>query len=398
MAFVRFLVVLLSASAALSSIPSARAQPSCPRPPTVAQVNLSAYAGRWFEIGTSARFKLQRENGLVCNQVRYTFSAGSGGSAGGADAGTSGVSIRVENSGRLVASPAVLQSMGSVAGNSRDACIALANVSSAAASALELLQSQPQAAAACSQANITNEFLNIEASARSISASIAAMATLAARISQLDFHNASLNLLSNQLLLYASASADKASQIASAAATIQNATSANCDSSVSTAAASILVSANALRDALNRVGAAVAPFAGSDILSISLASVASVPLPFGGIPTSVFGQAVPSTSDPAKLTVTFDLFPSTSTEPNYWILALDGSEAEGYSSALVFSCMEPQGLDPTPRVDVFMISRSPDMPEDELQEMLGVLSGYGVGLGCDNPFVRTVQDRARCGY
>ncbi|CAI5472078.1 unnamed protein product [Closterium sp. Yama58-4] len=370
MAFVRFLVILLSASAALSSIPSAHAQPLCPRPPTVAQVNLSAYAGRWFEIGTSARFKLQRENGLVCNQARYTFSAGSAGSggsgvsAGGADAGTSGVSIRVENSGRLVASPAVLQSMGSVAGNSRDACIALANVSSAAASALELLQSQPQAAVACSQ---------------------------------LDFHNASLNLLSNQLLLHASASADKASQIASAAATIQNA-SANCDSSVSSAAASILTYANSLRDALNRVGSAVAPFAGSDILSISLASVASVPLPFGGIPTLVFGQAVPSTDDPAKLTVTFDLFPSTTTEPNYWILALDGSEAEGYSAALVFSCTEPQGSDPTPRVDVWVISRSPDMPEDELQELLGVLSGYGVGLGCDNPFVRTVQDRARCGY
>ncbi|GJP36709.1 hypothetical protein CLOM_g21185 [Closterium sp. NIES-68] len=415
MAFLRLLFVLLSASATLCSFPPAHAQvaqPRCPRPPTVAQVNLSAYAGRWFEVGTSARFKLQRENGLVCNQARYTLT-GAADSAGGAGTNGSGLSLGVENSGRLVASPAVLQSMASVAGNSRDACIALANVSSAAASAVQLLQSQPQAASAiadCSQVNATNEFLNIGATSRTISASVSTIASLAARISQLDFQASSLNVLANQLLLQASAAADKAGQIAYAASRIQSASS-NCSGSsaasdgtntwaaVSAAAASIVESANSLRDALNWVAAAVAPYAGSDIVSISLASIASVPLPFGGIPTSVFGQAVPSTSDPAKLTVTFNLFPSASTEPNYWILALEGSAEQGYESALVYSCTEPQGSDdPMPRIDVFVISRAPYMLEDELQELLGVLTGYGVVLGCDNPFVRTVQDSARCGY
>lgn len=72
---------------------------TCPAPRTVQGFNLSAYVGKWYEIGSTGRFKLGTESGLACVFANYTLAE--------APTATEGANVTVLNTG--------VQVLGSVA-------------------------------------------------------------------------------------------------------------------------------------------------------------------------------------------------------------------------------------------------------------------------------------------
>ena len=95
-------------------------------------MNLSAYAGVWYEISSTAGFKFQTEGGLICSQAEYSLilqssqqqtpeNGGNGTATGGSGSGAAPY-LAVRNSGRLISSPLITQLVSQIAAGNRISC------------------------------------------------------------------------------------------------------------------------------------------------------------------------------------------------------------------------------------------------------------------------------------
>lgn len=105
---------------------------SCPDIPTFDIVDAEAYAGLWYEIGSTAQFKLITEAGLSCSQVNYTVRV--------SHDLNQGATLSVVNSGLRAIGPVSTLGVTSINRGSKDVCEGARDVCSVLGSGSDLLQ------------------------------------------------------------------------------------------------------------------------------------------------------------------------------------------------------------------------------------------------------------------
>eukprot|EP00897_Mesotaenium_endlicherianum_P007023 jgi/Mesen1/6349/ME000328S05630 len=409
---------------------------TCPTPQVVNTVQLDKYAGRWYEIASTARFKVQRENGLICNQASYGLQAQAEGSNASA-------SVSVLNSGKLIADPFTTSAVVSIAssnnaiwrattainGNLRGiACAVGAAYAPATSEGLAIdVQTRAQVAAGLDAiaAALQSSWQAVER-LQKISAEVAAAE---GRLSQQRAPGVqqvapALNATLGAPLSAACAQiGESMARVRASVATVTDlAVRAGLDyasASSSTAGSPI----DGARSAVNRAEGLVAYIVAADramnltaavdseIADVRIAgsqiqqaagnaAATAFSLPLGGVYTPVLGQATQDPQAPGKLTVSFPLFGAAPSEPNYWIIGLDGDARKGYEAALVYSCVEGSGTPASGGYEesAYFLSRKPTLEPGTRRKFLGLLQDGGISLASDNKLLETEQDPTRCGY
>jgi len=90
---------------------------ACPEVSTFDIVDTVAYAGVWYEIGSTAQFKLLSEAGLDCLQANYTMQISNG-----------TTSLAVVNSGRRSLGPVATLGVTSISTGAKDVCMSARDV------------------------------------------------------------------------------------------------------------------------------------------------------------------------------------------------------------------------------------------------------------------------------
>jgi hypothetical protein len=92
---------------------------SCPEVSTFDLIDTAAYAGLWYELGSTAQFKLFSEAGLDCLQANYTLQVSN-----------ATTSLAVVNSGRRSLGPMATLGVTSISTGAKDVCMSARDVCS----------------------------------------------------------------------------------------------------------------------------------------------------------------------------------------------------------------------------------------------------------------------------
>ncbi|KAI5077954.1 hypothetical protein GOP47_0007778 [Adiantum capillus-veneris] len=372
----------------------AEASGSCAKPPTVDEEGFKVedYLGKWYEIGSTASFKLLNEAGLVCNQARYSASASG--------------NLSLLNSGLRVISPLALAEVVAVNVAARGAC----------------------------------------AAAREVCHQLAAVSQLTRSLATLDGHDAHLLQISQQLKTSTQAAQQALNDLSEDVSLIQQAngqiSQANPSSSLQSSVAalnryvkegrqveqgaltSLVSTLNKIRgqvkDASHKSGLREKSKAALEHAALSLASIAlkvgasnnaielslkavgvgAKALAGNGHPvndasvSSVSGSIIqPNATSPAKLAVSI-----IGNKAPYWIIALEKSKSSqsmgAYSAALVYSCSEVAGVTAK---SLFVLSREAQLQRSTLDAFLAKAESFGIYNDCEDPFLLTLQRGGNCG-
>jgi lipocalin len=372
---------------------------SCPDVSTYSQIDLSAYAGKWYEIGSSASFKNLMEAGGVCAEAQYTAE--------------NSTTLKVENSNFLTASPLAITAVGGISGSSSLVC--------------------QQARAVCSELNTGDSLLNeglskvwkfqsdisssypTEAGQVSTAANKIqqAMPNFAPQLAQLSQYVTQLQTQNSQL---SQTDGDASGVVSSIKSTCSDASSlvTNINSMYQTISDAQLDLINVAKSLFQQGGDAVSQsFTLTDAATEVLGGAAIIQTQVGGMSaaftasskaadsvlsdkdkpyynvSSVSGYATVNGSDASKLNVAITPLPGKAFPAPYWILAVDGSSSSGYDAALVYSCAEVPtgGIGQT----LWILSRNPTLSSDVIDKFLTLADSLGIKHDCASAFVYTVR-------
>ncbi|XP_024532267.1 uncharacterized protein LOC112346805 [Selaginella moellendorffii] len=402
---------------------------TCPNPPTFDYIQLPDYAGKWYEIGATATSKLLLEAGTICNQAVYAVPNTS--------SFAQAPNMSVTNVGLHVAGPLtslgvqqVAAAAGSACSGARTICDRVANDSHTTRAAVELAS----VAAAIEQGNFAAELLELqdqifsaigemEATLDLFSPCMESIQRLDGDLSQAEiFANATTPEQRNATLLAQGArlealdglldqanalvdslrqSVHKMTQCTPKIVNISaqllfvgdlessvRLTSASTD--LSTTGDAILSQVLAMRLTLKGIAAA----RGLIDLAISTASPNTTAPSFD---TSA-GFAIQNVTSPGKLKL--QLAPSIAAPvpppaAPYWVLSLRGRAMQGYRASLVYSCSQNK-VTGTIHQGMFILSRTPSLPQKIVGELLQLSAAFGINNDCDDPFLYTVHHGKTC--
>lgn len=371
---------------------------TCPDVSTYNDIDLAAYGGKWYEIGSSASFKNLLEAGGVCAEAQYTEESSS--------------TLKVVNSNFLTATPTAMTAAGGISGSSSLVC--------------------QQARTVCSELSADDSLLNEGLSkvwkfqsdnSGSYPTEAGLVSTAASKIQQaskdfgpqLDQLSKYVNQLQTQNSQLSQTDGDASAVVGLIKSTLSLARSqvTTLDSTYQTISDAQMDLINVAKDLFQKGGDAMGPSftltdAATEILggakiiqaqvgAMSIAVEASTKAatavlkdtekPFYNVST-ISGTATVNGSE-AKLSVTFSPVPGKLFPAPYWILAVDGASSSGYNAALVYSCANvlTGGVDQT----LWVLARSPSLSQDVTNKFLSLAANLGIKQDCDSPFVYTVR-------
>lgn len=371
----------------------------CPDLSTYNQIDLSAYGGKWYEIGSSASFKNLLEAGGVCAEAQYTQM--------------NSTALKVVNSNFLTATPLAIAAVGGISASSSLVC--------------------QQARIVCSELSADDSLLNEGLSkvwkfqsdiSGSYSTEAGLVSTAASKIQQaskdfgpqLDQLSTYVNQLQTKNSKLSQADGDASTIVASVKSTLSLASSqvTTLDNTYQTISDAQLDLINVAKSLFQQGGDAIGPsltltdaatevllgakIIQTEVAAMSVAVTASTKAatavlkdkekPFYNVST-ISGTAAVNGSDDSKLSVTFRPLPGKLFPAPYWILAVDGASSSGYNAALVYSCSNvlTGGVDQT----LWVLARSPSLSTDVTNRFLNQAASLGIKQTCDSPFVYTVR-------
>ncbi|CAI5984941.1 unnamed protein product [Closterium sp. NIES-64] len=355
-----------------------------PTLPSVDDIVLTAYTGRWYEIGSTAGFRFTFELGLTCTTANYTAK-------GVTPSGRNKVKV-VNRGRRSVALPRRSQifttslNANRIASNLRIVC--------GAANAATTASAQAQT------------FLSVNAAANSSAESLAAADKLAAFATSVssdaeiidnalrDFQTEADKLNKRGQPKGFSASKSKMlksiSNIQGAAGRILQAAFTGKTAAQGLSGALRAMGGQGAETAANGLGSLVGNtrimFAATSIVRLATVmvapTVAMVPSPLRSLSQGfIRGKALQSKKNPGRLSVTF--FGPAPTKPNYSVFNVQG-DALGYTQATV---IDTSGGEAT----IWLLARTPTIPQSEIDAALARVTDAGVRLTGANAFLLTDQ-------
>ncbi|KAG6548190.1 hypothetical protein Mapa_010241 [Marchantia paleacea] len=380
----------------------------CPSPSTFDLVDITAFGGKWYEIGSSARFKLSTEAGIACSQTNYTVMTSSS-FWGPRTANMSFLDKGVKAVGD-VAQFGVQQIAGAARGlcqNARGICKMLSSGSqidqaltlvSNSAGKIFLFHPTESATLNAVRASIGTAISAVNAALDSLSKNVTQIQMMDSQLSQ---GNGTLKDNLGKLLNLTL----KAGRVQD---DIQSAVKAMADArgKIIQVAAKLVVAggADSPIKAVPDLGQAVFLLAAAENAILALAAevrlatfgvtavaglIAMDTRKPGGFTSANPGVAVQNASFPGRLDAVW-----ASKRAPYLILSVDGFPNMGYNAALIYSCTEVPGAHY--KQALFIISRTPTLSEIVIDRFLGVATFHGISNDCDDPFLYTVQNSPLC--
>ncbi|GJP40313.1 hypothetical protein CLOM_g24593 [Closterium sp. NIES-68] len=361
----------------------------CPSLPSVDTIDLAAYTGRWYEIGSTAGFRFTFELGLVCTTANYT--------AKGVVSGRTKVKV-VNRGRRAVALPRRSQifttslNANRIASNLRIVCGVAATAATASAQAQSLLSAN-------TAANSSAEAL---AAASKLAAFVTSVSSDAEMIDNAlrDFQTAAdkmnkrgqpkdFNAAKGKMLKSISNIQGAAGRIIQAAFTGRTAAQGLSGALKAISGENAKTAANGLQ---SLVGNTRIVFAATSIVRLATVMVAPTSAMVPSFLKSLSqgfarGKAFQSKKNAGRLSVSF--FGPVPTRPNYSVFDLQGDASSGYSLATVADC---SGGETT----IWLLSRTPSIAQSEIDAALGRLTDAGMRLTGANPFLLTDQTTSFC--
>ncbi|KAL3693752.1 hypothetical protein R1sor_007403 [Riccia sorocarpa] len=372
------------------------AKKTCPHLQTVDSINLEAYLGEWYQIGSTANFLNSAEAGGTCPEVEYSKGKKEG-------------EIKVENRDFLSAKVGTIVSVAGISGSSslicqsaRASCSQVNNGDSLLREGISKvwkLKGNIENSYSSEASSVSTAASEIEAAAKEISPKID---TLTKYVTQIQ--------ISNSLVSQTDGKADKSAAVGLVKANISLATEQvkSIDASykiMSDSQLDLIKAAGSLfKRGLDGVGPSITL---TDAATEVLAGITAIKAQFTAITgaleastkaasyvledktevyynvSKVEGSAVQDGKEGGKLKVTIGLV-----EADYWILALKGDNSK-YDAALVYSCSEllTGGVDET----YWILSRTPELDDDTITSFLSTAASQGIDQDCDAPFIKSVR-------
>ncbi|CAM6122637.1 unnamed protein product [Calypogeia fissa] len=379
---------------------------TCPTPPTFDLVNLQAMSGKWYEIGTNAKFKLFRENGMACNSANYTAVSTPPNFWGVTQSNLSIVDTGVKAMGPLSGYGVAQVSLASkgLCTNARTICSLMTSdsqlgqaVTQLATSSGQLLLLHPIEAA-----QLINASASVGAAINSINAALDA---LTRSVTSIQYINAQLSQVNGSVQTNLQQLTNVTTQATLVQSTIQQAVS-----SIAAAKGIVMEVTAKMLFAGGIVPMTIVPDLGKVTYLLASAELAII-VQAGEMELSLFGINAMTplisidNSKPVTLSSTGSAMQNNTAagslsahihgvEAPLLILAVNGLASAGYTSALLYSCVEvPNGQY---QQGLFIISRTPTLDPIVVSSLLGVASFNGIQTSCDDPFVYTVQQSPIC--
>lgn len=385
----------VSANAGATFCARAVASKSCATPPTVDAINLEAYLGHWYEIGSTASFKLLTEAGLVCDQAQYSSNSGN---------------LSLVNSGLNVIGTLAAAQVSAVSLAARGVCTGAKDICNGLAPSAviaQALQDISEAVANLASIDHADAALLSRASqklSKSVDLAESAVQALADDVSQIQQSNGQISQ-ANAIVPRNIAAIQRYANQASNQQAIVNALAGDLYSAsfqVKAVSAKLRKSEANVKQTLDKAAGLLTEeatkfTASSTAIATSLEAIkaTSATLLLDGKPIengsvrSVNGRITQNSGAAAKLEVSIN-----GAMAPYWIIDLEGDGKGGYAAALVYSCTEVAVVGVTK--SLFILSREPQLDEQIVQKFLDRASSYGIYDDCDDPFLFTVQRNALC--
>ncbi|CAI5494894.1 unnamed protein product [Closterium sp. Naga37s-1] len=345
----------------------------CPTLPSVDDIVLTGHTGRWYEIGSTARFRFTFELGLACTTANYTAK-------GVTPSGRNKVKV-VNRGRRSVALPRRSQifttslNANRIASNLRIVCGAANTATTASAQAQTLLSA--------------NAATNSSAESLAVADKLAAFATSVSSDAEMidnalrDFQTEADKLNKRGQPKGFSASKSKMlksiSNIQGAAGRILQAAFTGKTAAQGLSGALRAMGGQGAETAASGLGSLVGNtrimFAATSIVRLATVmvapTVAMVPSPLRSLTQGfIRGKALQSKKNPGRLSVTF--FGPAPTTPNYSVFNVQGI-ASGYTQATV---IDTSGGEAT----IWLLARTPTIPQSEIDAALARVTDAGVRL------------------
>lgn len=385
-------VVWMSCSAKLLEVGAqqfcSRAAEACAKPPTVDDLQVEEYLGKWYEMGSTATFKLFTEAGLACNQARYTSSPHA--------------NLSLLNSGLRVISPLAVAEVGAVnvaargiCGGAREVCFQVAAVRQLSQSLTNLtLHSSTNHQSLLQLADDLASSANAaEQTLQDLADDVSLIQEENGQISQANYSSArSLQSSADAMNEYVKAASKEQGAIASLASNLNKIRarvwemghkSWSEESKLALEQASVALGSIALK-----VGAS------SSVIEVGLKAVGlgakallknGQPIEDGRVSSVTGAITQPSAVSAGKLEVTIN-----GGKAPYWIIGVEKSEEGAYSAALVYSCTAVAK-------SLFVLSREPEVQKGTLDAFLAKAHSLGIYNDCEDPFLLTLQRGGDCG-
>ncbi|KAH7276595.1 hypothetical protein KP509_39G013500 [Ceratopteris richardii] len=372
------LIVVAAVTAHRSDAISAKQQPpssfctraeasrQCANPPTVdADFNVEEYLGRWYEIGSTATFKLLSETGLICNQAFYSSSSGK---------------LSLLNSGLTVISPLAAADVSAINFAGRGSCAAAREVCYQLPALVKLSQSK------CNPALRRQLASSVKAAGLALhrlASDVSLIQQANGEINQANYPSGGRTLQSSvaDIKKFTKEAEYQQDAIAQFAAELNKTRakarkeSAEIQNTLNSAALKVSQSSAAIEVGLNTM----------KVRAKSLLSTGQ-PINNGNVYSVPGTITQPNATSPAKLEVSI----FTSRAP-YWIIALEKAKDGAYSAALIYSCQQGVGK------SLFVLSREPTMAMATLHGFLSKAESLGIYNDCEDPFLLTLQRGGTCG-
>ncbi|BBN02737.1 hypothetical protein MPTK1_2g17690 [Marchantia polymorpha subsp. ruderalis] len=380
----------------------------CPSPPTFDLVDITAFGGKWYEIGSSARFKLTKEAGMACSQTNYTVMTST--SFWGPRTANMSFLDKGVNAVGNVAQFGVQQIAGAARGlcqNARDICKML-NSGSQIDQALTLV------ATAAGKIFLFHptESATLNAVRASVGTAISAvnvaLDSLSKNVTQIQYLDSQLSQANGTLKDNLSRLLNLTLKAGRVQDDIQSAVRALADArgKIIQVAAKLVVAGGADLPikAVPDLGQAVFLLAAAENAILALATevrlatlgvtavaglIALDSSKAGGFASANPGVAIQNATFPGRLDAVW-----ASKRAPYLILSVDGFPNQGYNAALIYSCTEVPGAHY--KQALFIISRTPTLSQVVVDRFLGVAAFHGISTDCDDPFLYTVQTSPLC--
>ncbi|KAG0576146.1 hypothetical protein KC19_5G058600 [Ceratodon purpureus] len=366
---------------------------TCPDVSTFDIVDPAAYAGMWYEIGSTAQFKLLSEAGLDCLQSNYTLQLPND---------PSGAALAVVNSGErsmgaiaTLAITSISTGAKEICMNARDVCSYIGPSSAMMQSVTELRivsdkvkSSLPEQAATLDDVaqkvenyayNVSKEFTMLAkhvAKIQTMDGFLSAGNDSATNVDQLKLDMIAMSKHIDVFVEFMHEMDIARSLLAQVAVKLVLAGEFVCSVDITEASALIAAAEQSISLRAARMRSThTAMNAASEVLQL-----ADLKLP-NNLSWSSPGVATQNATARGRLE-----FSILGLSDPYVIIALEGLPSRGYDAALLYSCTEDRLLD-TIQQSFFVLSRRPTLQPATLNRFLAVASSLGIDLDCENPFL-----------
>ncbi|KAH7276600.1 hypothetical protein KP509_39G013800 [Ceratopteris richardii] len=344
----------------------AEASRQCANPPTVdSDFKVEEYLGKWYEIGSTAAFKLLSEAGLVCNQALYSSANGT---------------LSLLNSGLRVISRLAAAEVTAINVAARGSCAAAREVCYQLPALIELSQSLSDPSLGHRLASSAQA---ADLALHRLAADVSLVQQANGDISQANYSSGGRTLQSSIDVInrYTKDAEEHQDAIADFAVELNK---IRAEATKESKEAQKTLGSAALKIGASSAGIEV----GLKALEVGAKYLMSngQPIDNGGV-SSVTGTITqPNATSPAKLEVAISVAKSP-----YWIIALEKAKDGAYSAALVYSCQQGVGK------SLFVLSREPTLEMTTLAAFLSKAESLGIYNDCEDPFLLTLQRGGSCG-